>query len=99
MEDLNSLATALEIEVANRENKFLYSLEKSSASCSLAQSSRYIISHSLSVSQDCCSRPWIINSGAIDHMTHSSTRFTTHNLCSRHQKIKVADGTLTTIVG
>ncbi|RVW51313.1 hypothetical protein CK203_075409 [Vitis vinifera] len=75
MEDLNSLATALEIEVANRENKFLYSLEKSSASCSLAQSS------------------------AIDHMTHSSTRFTTHNLCSRHQKIKVADGTLTTIVG
>ena len=42
---------------------------------------------------------WIIDSGATDHMTGSSYMFSTYYPCSGTQKVKIADGSLSSIAG
>lgn len=43
--------------------------------------------------------PQIIDFGAINHMTSASNLFVTYNTCSDNQNIKIANGTLSSIVG
>lgn len=50
-------------------------LSKSSSSCSLVQNGKCLISD-LNNALD----KWIVDSGATDHMTHSSTKFNTYTL-------------------
>ncbi|KAJ9547058.1 hypothetical protein OSB04_019601 [Centaurea solstitialis] len=42
---------------------------------------------------------WILDSGATDHMTHTSNKFKTYNPCPSNRKIVVADGSTTTVAG
>ena len=43
--------------------------------------------------------PWIIDSGATNHMTSCSSLFDTYSTCSGKDKVRVADGSLSTISG
>ncbi|RVW20671.1 hypothetical protein CK203_112325 [Vitis vinifera] len=43
--------------------------------------------------------PWIIDSGATDHMTGSSQIFSSYKPCAGNKKIKIADGSLSAIAG
>ena len=43
--------------------------------------------------------PWIIDSGASDHMTDAHHLFTTYSPCAGNLKVKIADGTLSPIAG
>lgn len=42
---------------------------------------------------------WIIDSGAIDHMTHASNQSDTYTPCQSSRKITVTNGTTTTVAG
>ena len=42
---------------------------------------------------------WIIDSGASDHMTDNHKLFTTYIPCAGNMKVKIADGSLASIVG
>ena len=70
-----------------------------SSSCSLAQKGNYIQSavvFNVSTIPLC---PWIIDSGATDHMTGCSKLFSFYSPCAGNQKIKIADGNLSVIAG
>ena len=43
--------------------------------------------------------PWIIDSGASDHMTDAHRLFSTYSPCAGNLKVKIADGTLSPIAG
>ena len=43
--------------------------------------------------------PWIIDSGAFDHMTSFSHLFHTYPPCSGHKKVHIADGSYSPIAG
>jgi hypothetical protein len=45
------------------------------------------------------SKPWIIDTGATNHMTGASDLFTTYTPCSGKDKVRVADGSMAPIVG
>ena len=45
------------------------------------------------------SAPWIIDSGASDHMTNTSSLFKTYSVCSGNQKVRIADESLSSIAG
>lgn len=66
----------------------------SSPSCSLAQKDNYLNATLLSVHS---SHPWIIDSGATDHMTGFAKLFLSYNPYAGNQKIKIADGSLSAI--
>ena len=42
-------------------------------------------------------QPWIIDSGAFDHMAGLSNVFSTYNPCSEKDKVRTADGTQSSI--
>ena len=65
-------------------------------SCSLAQNGNYLTAALASVNLNC---PWIIDSRATDHMTGLSKLFSSYSPCAGNQKIKIADGSLSTIAG
>ncbi|RVW39021.1 hypothetical protein CK203_089160 [Vitis vinifera] len=45
------------------------------------------------------STPWIINSGASDHMTNSSNMFESYSPCPGDKKVRIADGNFSPIAG
>uniref|UniRef100_A0ACD5V2D5 Uncharacterized protein n=1 Tax=Avena sativa TaxID=4498 RepID=A0ACD5V2D5_AVESA len=45
------------------------------------------------------SKPWIIDTGATNHMTEASELFSTYTPCSGKDKVRVADGSMAPIVG
>ena len=45
------------------------------------------------------STPWIIDSGASDHMTNSSNMFESYSPCPRNKKVQIADGNFSPIAG
>jgi hypothetical protein len=50
----------------------------------------------------CClnsSAPWIIDSGASDHMTSSHNFFESYSPCSEIEKVRIADSSLSSIAG
>jgi hypothetical protein len=42
---------------------------------------------------------WIMDSGAIDHMTHPPNVFITYSLCPSSRKLVITDSSLTIVVG
>ena len=54
---------------------------------------------SLNASDTSYDKPWIIDSGATDHMTFESSLFITYSPCPSTRKVVTADGTLTTVAG
>ena len=77
----------------------LGSLEKNGGACSLAFSGKFSTSQGLHVSDKVIQELWVIDSGAIDHMTHSSLNFCTYSPCPSNWKTTVADGSLITVAG
>ena len=72
-------------------------LNQSSAnlgSCSVAQSGKFHFALNSSVSQE----PWIIDSGASDHMTGRHNLFYSYTPCN-NKVIKIADGSLSSVAG
>ena len=65
------------------------------APCSFVQTGNI---KALSASKDCLSSIWIIDSGATDHMTSNSNFFSNHTTLSGWPKVKVDDGTLSSII-
>ena len=53
----------------------------------------------LSASKDCLLSIWIIDSGATDHMTSHSNFFSNYTILSGRPKVKVANGTFSSIIG
>jgi hypothetical protein len=43
--------------------------------------------------------PWVIDSGASDHMTGMSSLFSSYNPCSSKEKVRIADGSLSPVSG
>ncbi|KAI3465995.1 hypothetical protein Pfo_022658 [Paulownia fortunei] len=65
-------------------------------SANLAQSGNFVTALSVT-SQN--SNHWIIDSGATDHMSGSAKFFYSYIPCSGHKKVKIADGSLSSVVG
>lgn len=78
------------------QTDMLYNLfSQSFFSCSLAQKGNYL---SAALDTNTC-YPWIIDSGATDHMTGSSKKISSYSPCAGNQKVKIADGSLSAIAG
>ncbi|KAL5563644.1 hypothetical protein UlMin_033391 [Ulmus minor] len=45
------------------------------------------------------SRPWIVDSGASDHMTGDIAGFQSYSSCSNPSSVRIADGSLSTVAG
>lgn len=65
------------------------------ASSSLAKKGNFLKAFTVSSSQS----PWIIDTGASDHMTDAYHLFTSYKPCSGNLKVKIADGSLSTVAG
>jgi transposase InsO family protein len=65
---------------------------------SLAQTGNFSTPTSLSCTSN-MPAPWIIDSGASDHMTGLSSLFQTYSPCPGNKKIKIADGSFSPIAG
>ena len=70
----------------------LGTLEKPLGTCSLAFSAKFPISIGLRVSDETFVKSWVIDSGAIDHMTHLSHQFKNYNSCLSSRKITIVAG-------
>ena len=55
--------------------------------------------YALSVLQSTAQGTWVVDSGATDHMTYSSTEFISYRPCPSNKKIATADGTFITVAG
>lgn len=85
----------------------LYQLMSSHSISNTPNSSSYIASSSLAqkgtypatFTAGSKLNPWIIDSGATDHMTGSSSIFSSYSPLSGNLKVKIADGSLTSIAG
>ena len=84
-------------EEIDKLKRFISKLEKPEGHSHFAQTGKY--SFSLSASKIQFSSPWIIDSGASDHMANSSKAFSNYIPCPGNQKIKIVDGTLVTVAG
>lgn len=52
-----------------------------------------------SASESIPGHPWIIDSGASHHMTGMSSLFSTYRVCSSRDKVRIVDGSLSSVVG
>ncbi|KAH9716025.1 protein kinase domain-containing protein [Citrus sinensis] len=103
-ENGNTATTATTPSFSKEQLEQLYKLFQStqvtnpvSSSCSLAQKGTYQSAvFNVSTIPLC---PWIIDSGATDHMTGCSKLFSFYSPCAGNQKIKIADGSLSAIAG
>ncbi|KAK8264236.1 hypothetical protein V6Z12_D12G095900 [Gossypium hirsutum] len=78
----------------------LGTLEKFSSigTCSL-DFSGISFSQDSKVSDTVTNRSWVVDSGAIDHMTHSSQKFVSYTPCPSNRKITVVEGSVITVTG
>ena len=77
----------------------LSSLEKPSGASSLVLSGKPVNSYGLHACDKFFDDSWILDSGATDHMTHSSRFFRTYTPCPSNRKIIVANGEVATVAG
>ena len=75
------------------------SSKKSSGTCSLALLVKFLIFIGVKVLDRTFANSWVLDSGATDHMTHSSHQFNNYNPCPSQRKIAIANGSFTTIAG
>ena len=72
---------------------------KSSGACSLALSGKPIIPCGLKASDSPIIDSWITDSRVTNHITHSSSKFSTYTPCPSSRKISIADGSPIIVVG
>ena len=63
----------------------------------MAQLGKCLVSYSFNASKVSHYGAWVVESGAIDHMTHSPTRFNSYKPCPNTKKITIVDGSSITI--
>ena len=56
-------------------------------------------SQSLSLLSITSKKPWILDSGATDHLSGTSENFISYHLCAGNEKIRIADRTLALVAG
>ena len=88
----NALSSS-ELETLRR---LMTRLDTSTASSSFASGN---LATSVSAFNSHTSLPWIIDSGASDHMTGSSPVFCAYTPCSGRDKVRIADGTVSSVSG
>ena len=88
----NTLSSS-ELETLRR---LMTRLDTSTASSSFASGN---LATSVSAFNSHTSLPWIIDSGASDHMTGSSPVFCAYTPCSGRDKVRIADGTVSSVSG
>ena len=89
--------TELNKEEIEKLKNLLGTLESPSGACSLTQSCQYSPSLAFSVLDMSFLGSWVIDSGATNHMTHSSQKFNTYSPCPSNKKIATTDGSLATV--
>ncbi|KAI3459866.1 hypothetical protein Pfo_016529, partial [Paulownia fortunei] len=103
MSKITEERTQKHIEINKQEidrlRNLLLTFEKPSGISSFARSGDFPVFIGLNVSDETFANSWIMDSGATDHMTHSSQKFSTYNPCPSNRKITTADGSLTTVAG
>ena len=84
--------TNYNIEEIKKLREVLETLVKPTNTCSssLALSSTSQ-AYALSVLQSTAQVTWVVDSGATDHMTHSSTEFISYKPCPSNKKIAIAN--------
>ncbi|XP_028083317.1 uncharacterized protein LOC114284582 [Camellia sinensis] len=92
--DISGFSTS-ELEVALRH--LLDRRASSSSSGNIAQSGNLASSTSAFLSHQML--PWIIDSGASDHMSGSSDLFSAYTPSSGQDKVRIADGTISSVSG
>ena len=85
-------------EEIEKLGSLLGTLAKPLGACSLALAGKSLISHVLSASNINFPNSWVIDSGATNHMTNSSLKFSIYSPYPSNIKITTADGSLTTVV-
>ena len=86
-------------EEMEKMRSLLESLDKPIGTCSLAFSGTLSLSFCINVSHRVYDDSWIIDFGAIDHMTSKSQLFHTYTPSPSNKKIAVANGSLATVAG
>ena len=79
-------------EDLERLKRLLRSFEKPFGACSLSLSGKYSVSHAFNVLDSPLSDSWVIDSGAMDHMTDSALKFCSYSPCLSNKKISIVDG-------
>ena len=102
----DSISSTVEGEHVVRSPTLLQNIQPPSSSqastlgiCSLTLSSETLIYLGLNASSNEFRNAWILDFGAIDHMTHNPDQFKTYLPSPSNRKIVVADGTTTTVAG
>ena len=95
----NSATNGFNSEEMEKLRSLLGSLDKSTGTYSLALSGTPSFSFCINISHRVYDDSWIINSGAINHMTSKSQLFHTYTPNPSNKKIAVVNGSLVTITG
>ena len=86
-------------EEMEKLRSFLGSLDKPTRDCSLALLGTPSFSFCINASNKVYDDSWVIDCGAIDHMTSKSQLFHTYTPSPSNKKIAVANGSLAIVVG
>lgn len=86
-------------EEVEKLRSLLETLNKSLGSCSLAQVGMCLLTEPSKVSNSLQSNPWVIDSGATNHMTNNLVKVETYQSSSGNPKITMADGSPISISG
>ncbi|CBI16749.3 unnamed protein product, partial [Vitis vinifera] len=84
-------------EEIERLRNFVSNLDKQLGMCSLAQTSKSSISHTIRASYLPFTITWVIGSRATSHMIHFSHCFSSYNPCPNNKKIFIVYGSFTTV--
>lgn len=84
-------------EEIERLRNFVSNLDKQLGMCSLAQTSKSSISHTIRASYLPFTVTWVIGSRATSHMIHFSHCFSSYNPCPNNKKIFIVYGSFTTV--
>ena len=101
----NHIASEKELPVVDAQalekynSKLKLSEGSSSTQGSSTNSSYHATSQGIKHVQAYTNKPWIIDSGATNHMTGASNLFTSYIPCSGKDKVRVADGSMVPIIG
>lgn len=95
-EQMEQLHQLLNTQSSNQSQPIAQSLQSQSSTSFLAKKGTFITALS-GISE--MTEPWVIDSGATDHMTGCASIFSSYKPSPGNLKIKIADGSLATVAG